>query len=249
MNPESEECASLPVRKLLQWLGWLYDGAINGFPGVDALEDLAESYGTRHRCVDEAIDRLITWQVAKAGAAGFATGLGGALTLPVAIAGVLYIQIRMIGAIAHLRGYDVRSDQVKTLVVACLAGSAALDILKDVGINIGAQVTRQMILRISGQVLRRINRAVGFRLVTKAGSRGAFRLSGVSLEALSMPPQLRSSAGQRSGSSFLLPLKKQLFELPVARCFAQQGIPQISRKRLSSAPPLAMQPARRYRVR
>jgi hypothetical protein len=41
----------------------------------------------------------------------------------------------MIGAIAHLRGYDVRSDQVKTLVVACFAGSAALDILKDVGNN------------------------------------------------------------------------------------------------------------------
>jgi hypothetical protein len=82
----------------------------------------------------------------------------------------------MIGAIAHLRGYDVRSDQVKTLVVACLAGSAALDILKDVGINIGAQLTTQIILRISGQVLKRINQAVGFRLVTKAGSRGAVNL-------------------------------------------------------------------------
>lgn len=177
---ESEERASLPVRQLLQWLGWLYEGAINGIPGIDGLEDLAKSYGTRHRCVDEAIDRLISWQVAKAGAAGFATGVGGALTLPVAIpanlAGVLYIQIRMIGAIAHLRGYDIRSDQVKTLVVACLAGSAALDILKDVGINIGAQLTTQMILRISGQVLKRINQAVGFRLVTKAGSRGAVNL-------------------------------------------------------------------------
>jgi hypothetical protein len=179
-EPDIEEGAPLPVRKLIQWLGWLYEGAINGIPGIDGLEDLAKSYGTRHRCVDEAIDRLISWQVAKAGAAGFATGVGGALTLPVAIpanlAGVLYIQIRMIGAIAHLRGYDIRSDQVKTLVVACLAGSAALDILKDVGINIGAQLTTQMILRISGQVLKRINQAVGFRLVTKAGSRGAVNL-------------------------------------------------------------------------
>ena len=180
-EPDIEEGATpLPVRKLIQWLGWLYEGAINGIPGVDGLEDLAKSYGTRHHCGDEAIDRLISWQVAKAGAAGFATGVGGALTLPVAIpanlAGVLYIQIRMIGAIAHLRGYDVRSDQVKTLVVACLAGSAALDILKDVGINIGAQLTTQMILRISGQILKRINQAVGFRLVTKAGSRGAVNL-------------------------------------------------------------------------
>ena len=112
--------------------------------------------------------------------AGFVTGLGGMLTLPVAIpanlAGVLYIQIRMIGAVAHRRGYDVRSDQVRTLVVACLAGSAALDILKGVGINIGTRVTRQMILRISRQVLKRVNQAVGFRLVTKAGSKGVVNL-------------------------------------------------------------------------
>jgi uncharacterized protein (DUF697 family) len=180
-DPEAQgEGASLPVRKLLQCLGWLYEGAINGIPGVDGLEDLAQSYRAQHRCSDEDIDRLINWQVAKAGAAGFVTGIGGMLTLPVAIpanvASVLYIQIRMIGAIAHLRGYDVRNDQVRSLVVACLAGSAALDILKDVGINIGAKLTRQMLLRIPGEVLKKVNQTVGFRLVTKAGSKGAVNL-------------------------------------------------------------------------
>ena len=114
-------------------------------PGVDGVQDLARSYGAQHPGSDVAIDRLINWQVAKAGAAGFVTGVGGMLTLPVAIpanlAGVMYIQIRMIGAVAHLRGYDVRSDQVRTLVVACLAGSAAFDILKDIGIDIGTQLT------------------------------------------------------------------------------------------------------------
>jgi len=49
-------------------------------------------------------------------------------------------------------------------------------ILKDLGINIGAQLTRQLMFRISGQVLKRINRAVGFRLVTKAGARGVEKL-------------------------------------------------------------------------
>jgi hypothetical protein len=179
-DADIEEEPSPPVRKLLQCLGWLYEGAINGIPGVDGLEDLAQSYGVQRRCTDDAIDRLINWQVAKAGAAGFVTGVGGMLTLPIAIpanlAGVLYIQIRMIGAVAHLRGYDVRSDQVRTLVVACLAGSAALDILKGVGINIGTQVTRQMVLRISGEVLKRVNQTVGFRLVTKAGSKGVVNL-------------------------------------------------------------------------
>ena len=180
-DPEAQgEGASLPVLKLLQCLEWVYEGALNGIPGVDGVEDLAQSYGAKHRCADDAIDSLVSWQIAKASTAGFITGIGGILTLPVAIpanlAGVLYIQIRMIGAIAHLRGYDVRSDQVRTLAFACLAGSAALDILKDLGINIGAQLTRQMIFRISGEVLKRINRAVGFRLVTKAGTRGVVNL-------------------------------------------------------------------------
>jgi hypothetical protein len=174
------DSASPPVQKLVQRLEWVYEAALKGIPGVDGVEDLAQSYSAHHCCADDAIDSLISWQIAKASTAGFITGIGGILTLPVAIpanlAGVLYIQIRMIGAIAHLRGYDVRSDQVRTLAFACLAGSAALDILKDLGISIGAQLTRQMIFRISGEVLKRINRAVGFRLVTKAGTRGVVNL-------------------------------------------------------------------------
>jgi hypothetical protein len=177
---ETEKGLPLPVGRLLECLGWLYDGAVNGIPGVDGIEDLAQSYCSECLSADDAIDRLISWQVAKAGAAGFVTGIGGMLTLPVAIpanlASVLYIQMRMIGAIARLRGHDIRSDEVKTLVIACLAGSAAFDILKEAGINVGAQLTRQMILRISGTVLKRINRAAGFRLVTKAGSKGAVNL-------------------------------------------------------------------------
>src|SRR5439155_15789090 len=55
-------------------------------------------------------------------------------------------------------------------------GSAALDILKDVGINIGVKLTRQMLLRIPREVLKKVNQAVGFRLVTKAGSKGAVNL-------------------------------------------------------------------------
>jgi hypothetical protein len=36
-----------------------------------------------------------------------------------------------------------------------------------------------MIFRISGEVLKRISRAVGFRLVTKAGARGVVNLVNV----------------------------------------------------------------------
>ena len=129
-------------------VGMALQGAINGVSGVDGVEKLAQSYGTGGDCSDDDVVRPINWQVAKAGMADFVTGVGGILTLAVAIpanlASVLSIQIRMIGAIERPCGYDVRSDQVKTLVIACLAGSAALDILKDIGINIGTHGTKQV---------------------------------------------------------------------------------------------------------
>jgi hypothetical protein len=170
-----------PVRWLLQTLDWLYSQALEGLPGAEeSIEQLAHSYRARHSGDEDAISALASWQIAKAGIAGFVTNIGGVLTLPVAVpanvASVLYVQIRMVASIAHLRGYDLRQDQVRTFVFACLAGSAAFDILKEFGIRLGSQLTRQMILRVSGELLLRINRAVGFRLVTKAGSKGLINL-------------------------------------------------------------------------
>jgi hypothetical protein len=78
---------------------------------------------------------------------------------------------------AHIRGFDIRSDQVKTLIFACLAGTSTTDILKEVGITIGSKLSQQAIAKISGATLLRINQAVGFRLVTRAGTTGVVNLS------------------------------------------------------------------------
>ncbi len=162
-------------------LDWTYDKAVNGIPKLDRAEDLAENYTSRAQSPEEAIDSLIAWQIGKAGIAGFVTGLGGIITLPIAVpayfTSILWVKIRMVAAIAYIRGFDIRSDQVKTLVLACLAGTSATDLLKDFGVNVGSKLTQQAIARISGATLARINRAVGFRLVTKAGATGAVNLS------------------------------------------------------------------------
>ena len=51
------------------------------------------------------------------------------------------------------------------------------DALKDVGIKVGTKLTQQAVGKIAGTTLVRINQAVGFRLVTKAGSTGVFNLT------------------------------------------------------------------------
>ena len=108
------------------------------------------------------------------------TGLGGLFTLPVTvptnISIVLAVQVRMIAAIAIMGGHDVNDDRVKTMAFACLAGDAAKEALRRAGIRIGQKLTIRAINSITRESLVAINRAVGFRLLTKFGEKGVINL-------------------------------------------------------------------------
>jgi len=88
----------------------------------------------------------------------------------------MYVQIRMIAAIAHMGGHDLKNDKVKSLIYACLAGNAAKDVLKDIGIVVGTKLTTQVIQNISGKTILVINQKIGFRLLTKFGEKGVVNL-------------------------------------------------------------------------
>lgn len=175
-NPSGE----LTESKMMQVLDWSYDKAVNGVAGLDSARELAESYLSEGGSLEDQVNSLIRWQNTKAGTSGFLTGLGGLVTMPVSIpaniTSVMYVQIRMIAAIAHMGGHDLNNDKVKSLVYACLAGNAAKDILKDVGIVVGTKLTTSMIKNISGKTIAEINKKVGFRLLTKFGSKGAINM-------------------------------------------------------------------------
>lgn len=170
----------LPVKSLLRNLDSLYDFALAGIPGFDTAEELSQTYIARPGTMTQRVNLLIRWQNIKAGSSGFITGLGGFLTLPVAIpanlASVLFIQIRMILAIAHMGGHDLRDDRVKSLVYACLAGNVAKDILQEAGIVLGTKLTANLLGRISEQTLLAINKKVGFQLMAKTSGQGAINL-------------------------------------------------------------------------
>jgi len=106
--------------------------------------------------------------------------LGGLITLPVAIpanvSSVLYVQLRMVAAIAHMGSFDIQSDQVQTLAYACLTGSAIANVLKQTGIKVGEKIAVSTINKIPGKVLTSINQKVGFRLVTKFGTKGVVNI-------------------------------------------------------------------------
>ena len=172
---------SLTQGKIMAALDFAYDKAINGVPGLDSESELAESYMKESGSLKEKANSLIRWQNTKAATSGFLTGLGGLLVMPVTIpanlASVYFVQMRMIAAIAQMGGYDTRDDKVKSLIYACLVGNAAKEVLKDVGIQVGKKLSQTAINNISGQVIIKINQAVGFRLLTKAGTTGAVNLT------------------------------------------------------------------------
>jgi uncharacterized protein (DUF697 family) len=172
---------SLTQDAIMKALDWSYDKAVNGgIPGMDTAIELAENYSSKSGTLIENANSLIRWQNTKSATSGFLSGLGGIIVMPVAIpaniTSVILVQMRMVAAIAHMSGHDLKSDEVRTFVYACLAGNGAKDILKNSGIQIGKKLAISGIKKIPGEVIKKINQAVGFRLLTKFGEKGVINL-------------------------------------------------------------------------
>lgn len=178
---EEEPKEALTEERAAGILSAVYDKALDGVPNVSrSVDQFADDYAARYNDPAKAADELVKYQVLKCGTSGFLTGLGGLITLPVTIpaniGSVLYVQMRMVAAIAKIGGYDIRSDQVQTLVYICLTGSAVNDVIKDAGIQIGTKTLTAALKKLPGSALVKINQRVGFRLITKFGEKGVINL-------------------------------------------------------------------------
>ncbi len=105
--------------------------AIDGYGQLPSAKSHAARQLQRHGgSVDGAISGIIDFHVRAASAQGFVTNLGGVAIMPVSvpanIAGVAIVQMRMVAAIAHLRGYDLDDNRVRTALVMCLLGGEQL---------------------------------------------------------------------------------------------------------------------------
>ncbi len=101
--------------------------AIDGLGRLPSAKTVAARHLQRHGGeVDSAIEAIIDLHVRLASVQGFVTNIGGLAVLPVAmpanLTGVAVVQVRMVAAIAHLRGYDLNDDRVRTALVMCLLG-------------------------------------------------------------------------------------------------------------------------------
>ncbi len=170
---------SLLAASFLQAFDWAYGRAVEGLPGFDGAEALADKFAARYDDPEAAIAALIRSQTALAGSAGLLTGIGGFVSLPLAIpanlASALYIQVRLIAAIARLRGHDIRTPEVRALVLACLTGSQVADALKNAGARLGVRVGRDAAGWLSPALLKKAERAASASATALAGAGSAAR--------------------------------------------------------------------------
>lgn len=170
----------LTSEQILKTLDTCYTKTLQGLPQMENCYELAEKYLTKYASQDEAIQQFIKWQVAKCSTSGFLTSLGGFVTLPIAIpanlTSVWYIQLRMIATIAIIAGFDPSDDEVQTLAYMCLTGASLSKICREAGIQLGSKLTITMLKKLPGSALIKINQAVGFRFVTKFGTKGIINL-------------------------------------------------------------------------
>jgi hypothetical protein len=161
-------------------IDWAYSTAVLGDDG-NAIEELVKEYIANNNEIEDQVNSFINWQCAKIGAGSFASGLGGIITLPIAIPSSvalnLYINVRLVAGIAYLGGHDVKNDNVKTVVLATLVGSSVQEVLKSVGASIASNGSKQLLSKVSSATLRDINKIVGYRLLSKAGSTSIINLS------------------------------------------------------------------------
>ncbi|HSI83648.1 MAG: hypothetical protein ACAI35_02190 [Candidatus Methylacidiphilales bacterium] len=159
----------------LKLVNFIIERATCGQPGFDSAEVIARKYldDKRFTSNEERIDALIGWEMSKNGGTGFLSGVGGMMTLPLAIPAAMLtswvIQARMISAIALICGHKLNDEGVRTLVLLSLTGNVAARALKDAGIK---AISVAILSALPFQLLLNINKSIGYRLLSRAGVRG-----------------------------------------------------------------------------
>jgi len=151
----------------------LVDLGIRGAGPLDPAVGVAEAALREVDEPEQAVDRLVRQHVRLAGAEGFATGLGGLLTLPLAlpanVVAFYALGTRLAAAVAHVRGYDLADARVRAAVLDSLVGAGA----SLPGAAGGGLVSRTLLRGLPTPMRMAVNKGVGFRVLGQTGARAA----------------------------------------------------------------------------
>lgn len=145
--------------------------AIDGVGPLPGAKSTAAQILSRTQDPEQAIESLIRQHVALAGAQGFVTNIGGFATLPITVptnlTGVAMVNVRLAACVAHLRGYDIDDNRVRSAIAMCLLGPRTVEKLADSGLpstpllvataplfdaNLDQRISEHVLAELAGQV-------------------------------------------------------------------------------------------------
>lgn len=175
---EAEQPGDGAVDRLVRLL---LDVGIDGRGPVDSARAVADAARRESRSTEDAVRKVARGALVGGGVGGFVTGLGGFVTMPVALpanVAEFYLQAtRMVAAIASLRGYDLADPRIRTAVLLTLVGAKSEDVLRKAGITtVSGRATSLALRNLPPAALMVLNKAIGFRLVRGVGERALTRL-------------------------------------------------------------------------
>jgi len=157
----------------------LMDIGIDGKGRFDSAHEVARSAMAGQPDGERAIDAIVRSHLKLAAAGGFATSLGGFVTLPIAlpanVLGFYVVATRMVGSIASIRGYDIREPAMRSAILLALVGADADDLLKKAGYASTGRLANLAAQRLPGPALMAVNKGVGFRLLSQVGKKSMTR--------------------------------------------------------------------------
>jgi hypothetical protein len=167
LNDSADKVGAL--EKVIDWIIDTDPIAIESY--VDKLRE--QNPGIRD---DELAKKIVSRKAIKNGLVGAISGIPGLIALPVTVPTDLVaswkIQTYMAVSIAYVYGHTTQTTDLKTDIYIILAGDAAKEALKRVGIEITKEVTKKAIDKyITREVMKQIWKVVGQKIITKAGEK------------------------------------------------------------------------------
>ena len=177
-GPKDEGVLGNQATRLVQNI---LDLGIDGKGFFHSATKVADDALAAHRDPEAAVDAIVRQHIRLGAASGFVTSAGGFITLPVAlpanVLGFYLIATRMTAAVAKVRGYDIRQEEIRTAVLLTLVGADADDLLKKAGMaSPGGTLSNLAAQRLPGPAMMVIQKGVGFRLLATAGKNMFVRL-------------------------------------------------------------------------
>lgn len=176
-GPEDHGAFGNSVVRLIESI---LDTGIDGKGPFHSAQQVADVALSGHADVEQAVDAVVSSHLKLAAAGGFATGLGGFITLPVALpANVVefyLVATRMVAAVASARGYDLRQPEIRAAVLLTLVGADSDDLLQKAGVTATGRLSNLAAQRLPGPALMVVNKAVAFRLISQLGKKALVRM-------------------------------------------------------------------------